>query len=274
MSKGLDHHARSDVHGIYFLFRDGYRPSSEGIYRFISQNSGISISLDPVERPKLRLVASDDRLVSDGDRAICPDNNWLELLSEGLTFDLAGLAPGPHFPVPAIEHRFDYDESLTNKLDQSVNIRPGVHILEAAGTVPVLKGLLRIARDFIQHFEQVEAVVWPHSASVIGRRFFESTVTAYLEGGAFPALGLVALQESVDGGLQSVGLSHVMGQEVRIEPDLASDKLVATRLAVRLINQLVLTGPVERLEEFVAPDGRVIRIEPSPNGRFVRVWGS
>ena len=155
-----------------------------------------------------------------------------------------------------------------------MNIRPGVHILEAAGTVPVLKGLLGIARDFIQHFEQVEAVVWPHSASVIGRRFFGSTVTVYLEGGAFPALGLVALQDSVDGGLQSVGLSHVTGQEVRIEPDLASDKLIATRLAVRLINQLVLTGPVERVEELVAPDGRVIRIEPSPNGPFVRVWGS
>ena len=92
-----------------------------------------------------------------------------------------------------------------------MNIRSGVHILEAAGTVPVLKGLLRIARDFIQHFEQVEAVVWPHSASVIGRRFFESTVTAYLEGGAFPALGLVALHQSFDGGLQSVGSSHVTG---------------------------------------------------------------
>ena len=48
VSKGLDHQARSDVHGIYFLFRDGYRPSSEDIYRFISQNRGISISLDMI----------------------------------------------------------------------------------------------------------------------------------------------------------------------------------------------------------------------------------
>ena len=95
VSKGLDHQARSNVHGIYFLFRDGYRPSSEDIYRFISQSPGTSISLDPAERPKLRLVASDDRLVSDGDRANCPDNNRPEPLSEGLTFDLAGLAPAP-----------------------------------------------------------------------------------------------------------------------------------------------------------------------------------
>ena len=97
-------------------------------------------------------------------------------------------------------------------------------------------------------------------------------MTAYLEGGAFPALGLVAFHETLDGGLQSHGLSHLIGQELRIEPDLASDKILATRLAVRLINQLVLSGTVQCVEEVVAPDGRVICLEPSPNARFVRVW--
>lgn len=271
MSKGLDHQARDGVHGIYLLFRDGYRPGSEDIYRFIDQNQGISISFDPVERPKIRLVASDGKLDREADHGTHSDSNWLELLSEGLTFDLSGLKPGPHADIPPIEHRFDFDQALTSKLDHAVNIRPGAHILEAAGTVPVLKGLLRIARDLIQHFEQVEAVVWPYSESVIGRRFFESTVTAYLEGGAFPALGLVAFHETVDGGLQSIGLSHVTGQELRVEPELVSDKLLATRLAVRLINQLVLTGALQRAEEVVAPDGRAIRLEPSNNGRFVRV---
>ena len=68
-----------------------------------------------------------------------------------------------------VEHRFDFEKSWSNGQLQSVNLRPGAHILEAAGTLPVLKGLLRIARDFIQYFEQIEAVVWPHSESVIGQ---------------------------------------------------------------------------------------------------------
>jgi len=271
VSKGLDHQAQDDVHGVYLLFKEGMRPRSDDIYRFVSQNTGISVSYDPADKPRLKLVTTDGNLHRPGNGDWFGDN-WLELLSSGLTFDLIGLAPGSSVELPAIEHRFDFDQLLTDRIQNAVNIRPGSHILEAAGTVPVLKVLLRIARDLIQHFEQVEAVVWPYSESIIGRRFFESTVTAYLEGGAFPALGLIAFHETIDGGLRSHGLFHVIGQELRIEPDLASDKLMATRLAVRLINQLVLSGTVRSVEEVVAPDGRVIRLEPSPNARFVRVW--
>ena len=36
------------------------------------------------------------------------DEVWLELLRDGLTFDLRGLAPGPCPGVPPITHRFAF----------------------------------------------------------------------------------------------------------------------------------------------------------------------
>ena len=270
MSKDLDRYMHDDVQGIYLLFKNGKRPSILDIYRFTKLYPSISVSFDPGKEPAPGLVASgarpDEEWMTEHDTA-----SWLELLSDGLTFDIIGLAPGDYSSFPTVAHGFDFDRNQINKFEHAIRLNPGAHVSGAEGAIPVLKTLLGLARDLIQHFEQIEAVVWPPSGSVIGRRFFESTVSAYLEGGAFPALGLIAFQEALDGGLQSVGLAHIIGQELRIEPDLVSDKVVATRLAVRLINQLILTGTVDRREDLVSPDGRIIHLEPSGNARFVRV---
>lgn len=137
--------------------------------------------------------------------------------------------------------------------------------------MPVVKGLVGLARDMVHHFDDLKAVVWPAAASAIGERFFESISTAWLEGGAFPALGLTAFRETVDGALQSRGLDFWIGQELRIEPPLSSDKVAATRLGVRLINQLVLVGGIDGDERIVGPDGARLILRTSRNGKFVRV---
>ena len=36
----------------------------------------------------------------------------------------------------------------------------------------------------------------------------------------------------------------------------------------------VWDGPLAERAEFMGPDGRMLRIEPSSNARFVRVWGA
>ncbi len=138
--------------------------------------------------------------------------------------------------------------------------------------MPVVRGLIALARDLTHHFDEIVAIVWPPSKSAIGRRFFESVSTAWLEGGAFPALGLTAFRETVDGALQSVGLEFWIGQELRIEPPLASDKVAATRLGVRIIYQLILVGGLEDSEWVVGPDGTRLVMRPSRNRKFVRVW--
>lgn len=138
--------------------------------------------------------------------------------------------------------------------------------------MPVVKGLVGLARDLIHHFDDIVAIVWPPSDSAIGQRFFESITTAWLEGGPFPALGLTAFKETIDGAIQSKGLDFWIDQELRIEPPLSSDKVTATRLGVRLVNHLVMVGGIEGDERTVAPDGNRLIMRTSRNGKFVRVW--
>jgi len=84
---------------------------------------------------------------------------------------------------------------------------------------------------------------------------------------------LTSFFETLDGGLQSVGLDYFIGQELRIEPSLATEKGAATRLAIRLVNQLVVMGGIHESERVIAPDGTRLVMRPSRNKNFIRVWG-
>ena len=269
-----ENQARDRVKGIFLLFERGTRPSRDGVRQFVDGNPFTSLILDPANRANLHVVQSDDTpstIAAAREEALARHGDWVELLRDGLSFDLDGISPGEGRPFPDPENSFDYKDSVSLSELEAVRLVPGLHLAGGEGSLPVLRGMLSLARDLVQHFEQIKAVIWPPSSSVIGRRFFESTTTAWLEGGAFPALGLTAFRETVDGGLQSVGLNFLIGQELWIEPSLAGDKVAATRLGVRLINQLVLTGPVERTEQVIGPDGCRLQLEPSSNGKFIRL---
>ncbi|MEO0872876.1 MAG: hypothetical protein AAFY19_13085, partial [Pseudomonadota bacterium] len=200
------------------------------------------------------------------------DKVWVELLREGLTFDLVGLAPSDPCPFPVVEHRFDLDALPTAFRSEALQLAPGQHLAGAGSSLPVVRGLVALARDLTHHFDDLEAIVWPASQSAIGRRFFESISTAWLDGGPFPALGLTAFKETMDGALQSVGLDFWIGQELRIEPPISNDKVAATRLGVRLVNQLIVIGGLDDSERIVAPDGSRLIMRPSRNRKFIRVW--
>ncbi|MEE4154119.1 MAG: hypothetical protein V2I27_08160 [Erythrobacter sp.] len=235
----------------------------------------VSITHDPFERGGWPF-SEDAEPRSDGSAghagADIAEELWVELLREGLTFDLAGLAPGRTNPFPAIRHRFDLDATPASAAFEGIQLVPGQHLAGGERSVPVVMGLIGLARDIVHHFEELAAVVWPPSASAIGRRYFESISTAWLDGGAFPALGLTAFRETEEGALQSEGLGFWIDQEIRIEPPVATDKVAATRLGVRLVNQLILVGGVEQAERIVAPDGTPLVMRPSRNGKFVQVW--
>ncbi|MDC8753178.1 hypothetical protein OIK40_00820 [Erythrobacter sp. sf7] len=220
----------------------------------------------------MRLVAADgEHLRTTKAASGPPDELWLELLREGLTFDLRGLAPGAACPAPEIAHRLDLAPIAGNVAFESLVIAPGPHLSGGERSMPVLKGMLALARDLTQHFDDLQAVYWEPSRSAIGRRFFESVVTAWLEGGAFPALGLTAFEEAPDGALQTVGLDLWIDQELRIEPPLATDKVAGTRLGVRLINHLVIVGGLDQSERIMAPDGTRLVMQASRNSQFIRV---
>lgn len=260
--------------GIYLLFEQGGRPDRSEVREFIDANRNVTLSFDPAS-PQLRVVGGGAAMLTDSvecEVSLEGAADWVELLFNGLTFDLKGLAPAQPETLPSYKNPFDYPSSAGVHSLEPVLLVPGEHLSGGDNSLPVIRGMMALARDLIHHFNSVQAVAWPPAESVIGRRFFESTVTAWLDGGAFPALGLTSFELCEDGSLHSVGLSHFIGQELRIDEALAVDPVAATRLGVRLANQLVLTGGVAAREQIIAPDGVRLAMEPSENGKIVRVW--
>ena len=240
--------------GLYLLFRPGERPDAARLRQAIAAHDGIGISHEPPAGE------------AEG-------QGWVELLRDGMTFDLAGLAPGDPAPLPMLEHRFDCPADLLESRKVALRLTPGPHLAAGAHTLPVVRTMAGLADTLARALPQVRALAWAPAASLIGPGFFASTVEAWLAGGPFPALGLTAFRPTLDGGLQSVGLGFFTGQELRVEPELAADRTAATRLAVRLVNLLIAAGRLEGPERVTGPDGSPLRLEPSANGRFVRVFG-
>ncbi|MEE4288125.1 MAG: hypothetical protein V2J14_02045 [Erythrobacter sp.] len=264
----------SELAGLFLLFPAGKRPTRAALRDFAAGQRLVSLTLDPAVdafprpvEPGMAEPAAAAAASSQMDEA-----GWVELLREGLTFDLVGIAPGEAATFPEIENRFDLEARPNGLRYEALHLVPGQHLSGGQRSLPVAKGLIGLARDLTNHFDQLEAVVWPPAKAGIGRRFFESIATAWLEGGPFPALGLTAFRETMDGAVQSVGLEFWIGQELRIEPPLSGDRVAATRLGVRLINQLILIGGLDESERIVAPDGTRLVMRPSRNGRFIRVW--
>jgi len=261
--------------GLYLLFFRDRRPDRLAIREFAACHPNVAITHDPSGDAPIHLVRADVESVEHPGETLastCSDRLCVELLRDGLTFDLTGLAPGKGLDFPQVLHRFDLDHFPAEAGYEVLHLTAGHHLAGGERLLPVAMGLLGLARDLVDHFDELAGVVWPPAKSVIGHQFFESVVTAWLDGGPFPALGLAAFQETDDGALQSEGLDFWIDQELRIEPPVSNDKIAATRLGVRLINQLVLVGGVEKSERVVAPDGTTLVMRPSRNGKFVRVW--
>lgn len=197
---------------------------------------------------------------------------WLELLRDGLTFDLSGLAPGPAGAFPEFAHRFDLAQLPVPDAFETLTLRPGPHLAAGDSSLPVIRSMMALACDLVRHFEDLEAVGWGPAGSAIGRRFFESVTAAWLDGGPFPALGLTAFAPASDGALQSEGLAFWIGQELRIEPPLSTDRVAATRLGIRLINHLVLTGAPVADDHITAPDGTRLVLRNSRERAMISVW--
>lgn len=189
-----------------------------------------------------------------------------------MTFDLAGLAPGRSAAVPETHYRFDCPGDLLPERCAAVSLVPGPHLAAGAGTQPVVRAHAALAAVLAEDLPSTVAIVWGPSQSIMGTGYFRSTVAAWLNGGPFPALGLTSFRATMDEGIQSVGLAHFTGQELRLEPALVADRAEAVRLGVRLVNHLVAAGALKSGESIAAPDGRTLRLEPSANGRFVRVF--
>ena len=253
------------------LFAKGKRPDRGAIARFVEAQLATSLSFDPESGSPKKATGEDTDDDAAPPQTDADSTAWVELLRDGLLFDLEGLSPSQPLTVPIAEHRFDFGASKSLIMYDALRLIPGANLGGGEHTMPVMRCLISLARDLAYEFEDIAAFVWPPASSVISREFFESTATAWLAGGAFPALGLTSFEETMDCALQSVGLEYLIGQELRIEAPLSNDRVEATRLGIRLINQLIMVGGIEKSERLAAPDGSRLIMRLSRNDKFVRV---
>ncbi len=245
---------------LYLLFARGQRPDVAAIRAFAGGLPGLVVTHDRAVHP------------ASGTAAASHDAEiWAELLHDGLTFDLGGLAPGPSAAFPAVRHRFDIASLPAAQDFDAVVLRPGPHLTGAGSAMPLMRSLLALACHLVRAFGDLAAVIWTPANSATGRRFFESATTAWLEGGPFPALGLAAFEEASEGVLESIGLAFWIGQELRIEAPLSADRVAATRLGIRVVNHLVLTGGLVNDDRITAPDGTRLLLRLSRDRAVVSV---
>lgn len=197
--------------------------------------------------------------------------SWLELLASGLTFDLIGLAPGEGAVIPAANHLYGLGREVPEQAFQAIAIVPGPHLTGAAAVLPVVRVMAGLARELALRLD-AKAVCWAPAGSWMDTAYFARVVEGWLGGGAFPALGFTGVERTPDGGVQSQGLCHFAGHELRVESRRGEAAADVVKLAVRAIDHIVRHGPIESRQNLTGPSGEHLLVEPVPGGRVVRMW--
>lgn len=267
--------------GLYLLFERGQRPDLDELQSSIADHNAVSLSHSDIGLPEGHSGVDGVANAEAAGRAGTGSANdafrenrvhWAELLRDGLTFDLAGLQPGPAMPSVEFGQNIGIAPGTSSLSYSALTLWPGPHLAGAENTLPVVRALLQSAVDLIDGLGNIAAIGWRPASALMGADYFSQIVTNWADGGPFPALGLVTFRPALDGIVNSVGLSYFTGQELRIEGELGADRAAATRLAVRLVNELVAAAPITERIPFIGPDKEKLLMEPSANERFVRVW--
>lgn len=211
---------------LFMLFPQGRRPSGREVRAALVRGGAGQVSHDPA-----------------GSEGGAVPSEWLELVVDGLTFDLLGLAPGHSLLAPAPRHCFGLSSASLSGCE-AIGLAPGPHLAGAASALPVVRTLLRLATALASQWEAALGTLWLPADSAMGRELFVGAIDAWLAGGPFPALGLTGVTERSGGVLASDGLAFFTGQEVVLDAALSADRIAATRLLVRLIDYFVEQPPL------------------------------
>jgi hypothetical protein len=191
-----------------------------------------------------------------------------QVLVNGLTFDIAGLAPAKPFPAVTAHHRHGLDE-LTEPLE-AITFAPGEHISAGAAMVPVTRALLGFAANLSLALP-VRAVCWHPVRSWIEPGLFARLALNWAAGGPFPAVGLTGLTIGEEGAITSRGLAHFTGQEMHLEPRDGESAVATLRIAAQVLDALVTGGRIEEPRRITLP-GETLLAEPSKFSGQVWVW--
>ncbi len=243
------------------LFAVGDRPSADEVDRLLSlpRSAESAVIGSPAGGVSARISHR-------------PEGNagWLEILAGGLTFDLTGLSPGLPGQPPAARHFFGLPEKSDAFAFEAVTLAPGPHVTAGAGMLPLVRIMIGLSFLLVRA-PGVKAVCWHPAGSWMDPGYFLRVVSAWLSGGAFPALGLTAIDRSRDGGVESDGLGFFIGQELCVGPRKGEITAETVKLAVRMIDYLVRQGRLTDRQELKGPDGETLVAELLPDGRRLRL---
>ena len=231
--------------------------------------------------PVAALMYEPERLPSLADILAGPDNGlryfvshapeksegWAEVLGNGLTFDLRGLRDGRQAAAPALRSAVGLGLEETSGR-QWLTLAPGPHLAGADRLLPVI----RIAAMLLNELSKVgpaSAVSWIPAHLVIKPELFARAIGPWLEGGPFPAPAFVAMHRESDGSLRTEGLNFLMGQEFLLLPTRQSGPPDLARVAMRLVDWLVASGPVAKSSEAVLAGSGTVLLEVEGVDRIV-----
>lgn len=235
------------------LFPAGERPDLPTIRQIVDQIGAVTISAEPAVAPNSEALK---------------DELWVELLCEGMTFDLCGLAGGHSTRVPDL---LDPSDLCSDRdMMEAVELKLGPHLAAGGHNLPIVRAMLAVATTLAGKLDKLVAISWPASGTCLSPSDFSNAIDSWLNGGPIPSPAIVNFRKSMDNALQSVGLSLFCTQELRLEPDLARSEDDLCRLGIRIAGQIIHQGKLSEVEEVAGPDGASIRLAPSANGRFIR----
>jgi hypothetical protein len=193
-----------------------------------------------------------------------------ELLCDGLTFDLGGLAPREVCLPPAYAHTVGLPQDFDPAGLVAVTFAPGPHLAGAQHLLPVV----RVAAGLVLKLAPLaglRAIIWHPSRTIMSPAWFAESIGNWLAGGPFPAMALTALIKSACG-FDSEGLAFLIGQEFSLRAKGDAPSREDSRIAVRLTDWLVAHGRVDAACEVVLSGAGAVWLEPAGKNRLnVRV---
>lgn len=233
------------------LFASGKRPSADDIQRLLASADLAAAAAVVSFRPQ------DDT------------EGLIELLVSGLTFDLRGLSPSTAMPIPNERHRYGTLSEHPEHALEAVTLVPAQHIASGFAMIPIVQAMAGLVADIALPLA-AEAVCWHPAGTWMEPQYFSRISLDWLSGGAFPALGLTALQENT-AGFRSEGLGFFGGQEIQIDSLAGETKREAAKLAMRLIDRVVCEGPLTSDGGYDGPDGERLLVVLSDAGRLATI---
>ena len=81
-----------------------------------------------------------------------------EILRDGMTYDLTGVAPGPAETMTPIRHRYGLEDVIDVSEFEALALRPGPHLVAGAHSLPVVRTMAGIGAALVIGLGGVRAV--------------------------------------------------------------------------------------------------------------------